>query len=215
MGGKEAAHDYRYFPEPDLVPIRTDDAWIGRIREELPELRSEKEKRYVGEMGIPEYDAEVITAEVGTAIFFEETVAAGADPKKASNWIMGEFARLVKDQGLDAAKITPVQLADIIDLVDGATMSGSAAKQVFEEVFESGKDPKSVVEEKGLAQVSDEGAIEEEVKKILDANPEQVQQFKDGQEKVIGFFVGQVMKASKGKANPQLVNQILRKLLAD
>ena len=215
MRGKEEAHDYRYFPEPDLVPIRTDEAWIGRIREELPELRTEKKKRYVDDMGIPEYDAEVITTDRETALFFEEAVAAGADAKKASNWVMGEFARLVKEKGLDAAKITPAQLAAIIGLVDGATISGSAAKQVFDEVFETGKDPEIVVEEKGLAQVSDESAIEEEVKRVLDANPDQIQQFKDGQEKVLGFFVGQVMKASGGKANPKLVNEILRKLLAD
>ena len=215
MRGKEEAHDYRYFPEPDLVPIRTDEAWIGRIREELPELRTEKKKRYVDDMGIPEYDAEVITTDRETALFFEEAVAAGADAKKASNWVMGEFARLVKEKGLDAAKITPAQLAAIISLVDGATISGSAAKQVFDEVFETGKDPEIVVEEKGLAQVSDESAIEEEVKRVLDANPDQIQQFKDGQEKVLGFFVGQVMKASGGKANPKLVNEILRKLLAD
>ena len=215
MRGKEEAHDYRYFPEPDLVPIRTDEGWIARIREELPELRSDKISRYVDDMGIPEYDAEVVTTDKETALFFEETVASGADPKKASNWVMGEFARLVKEKGLDAAKITPAQLAAIIGLVDGATISGSAAKQVFDEVFESGKDPKAVVEEKGLAQVSDEGAIEEEVQKVLDANPEQVQQFKDGNEKVLGFFVGQVMKASGGKANPRVVNEILRKLLAD
>ena len=215
MRGKEEAHDYRYFPEPDLVPIRTDDEWIDRIRRQLPELRSEKLQRYVGEMGIPQYDAEVITADPAIALFFEGTVAVGADPKKASNWVMGEFARMVKDKGLEAAKITPEQLADIIGLVDGATISGSAAKQVFDEVFESGKDPKAVVEEKGLAQVSDVGAIEEEVQKILDASPDQVKQYKDGNEKVLGFFVGQVMKASKGKANPKLVNEILRKLLSD
>ena len=215
MRGKEEAHDYRYFPEPDLVPIRTDDAWIDRIREQLPELRSEKLQRYVGEMGIPQYDAEVITADKETALFFEETVATGADPKKASNWVMGEFARLVKEKGHEAAKITPEQLADIIGLVDGATISGSAAKQVFDEVFESGKDPNAVVEEKGLAQVSDEGAIEEEVQKILDASPEQVQQYKEGNEKVLGFFVGQVMKSTKGKANPKVVNEMLRKLLSD
>ncbi|MDF1526765.1 MAG: Asp-tRNA(Asn)/Glu-tRNA(Gln) amidotransferase subunit GatB [bacterium] len=213
MRGKEEAHDYRYFPEPDLVPIRTDDAWIDRIREQLPELRSEKLQRYVGEMGIPEYDAEVITADSATALFFEETVAAGADPKKASNWVMGEFARMVKDKGHEVAKITPMQLAEIIGLVDGGTISGSAAKQVFEEVFDSGRDPMAVVEEKGLAQVSDAGAIEEEVQKILDANPDQVQQYKDGNDKVLGFFVGQVMKASKGKANPKVVNEMLRKLL--
>ena len=215
MRSKEEAHDYRYFPEPDLVPIRVDDDWIARIRKELPELRSEKMQRYIEALGIPEYDAEVITADPAVALFFEETVAAGADPKKASNWVMGEFARLVKEKGLGAVKITPSQLAAIISLVDAAAISSSAAKQVFEEVFESGKDPKAVVDRLGLAQVSDEGAIEEEVRKVLDANPEQVRQYKGGQEKVLGFFVGQVMKETKGKANPKVVNQILRKLLAD
>jgi aspartyl-tRNA(Asn)/glutamyl-tRNA(Gln) amidotransferase subunit B len=217
MRGKEEAHDYRYFPEPDLVPIRVDKDWISRIGEELPELRDGKIKRYVGEMGIPEYDAEVITADPAIALFFEGVVSggAGADPKKASNWVMGEFARLVKEKGLGSAKILPSQLAAIIGLVEGGTISGSAAKQVFEEVFATGRDPKEVVEEKGLAQVSDEGAIEGEVKKILDASPDQVKQYKEGNEKVLGFFVGQVMKASGGKANPRVVNEILRKLLAD
>jgi aspartyl-tRNA(Asn)/glutamyl-tRNA(Gln) amidotransferase subunit B len=214
MRGKEEAHDYRYFPEPDLVPIRVDKDWITRVGEGFPELRSQKMKRYVEELGIPEYDAEVLTADKEVALFFEETVGAGADPKKASNWVMGEFGRMVKDKGMDAAKITPTQLVAIIGLIDANTISGSAAKQVFDEVFETGKDPKAVVEEKGLAQVSDEGAIEEEVKKVLDANPAQVQQFRDGQEKVLGFFVGQVMKASGGKANPKVINQILRKLLS-
>ena len=185
MRGKEEAHDYRYFPEPDLVPIRTDEAWIARIRKDLPELRSEKMRRYIGEVGIPEYDAEVITSDRATAVFFEETVAAGADAKKASNWVMGEYARLIKEKGHDAAKITPAQLAAIIGLVDANTISGSAAKQVFEKVFETGKDPKTVVDEKGLAQVSDVGAIEEEVRKILDASPDQVKQYRDGNEKVL------------------------------
>jgi aspartyl-tRNA(Asn)/glutamyl-tRNA(Gln) amidotransferase subunit B len=217
MRGKEEAHDYRFFPEPDIVPIRVDKDWISRIGEELPELRDQKLQRYVEELGIPVYDAEVITTDPAIAQFFEGVVSSGtgADPKKASNWVMGEFARLVKDKGLEAAKITPVQLAEIIGLVDGATISGSAAKQVFDEVFATGKDPKTVVEEKGLAQVSDEGAIEDEVQKVLDASPDQVKQYKDGNEKVLGFFVGQVMKASGGKANPRVVNEILRKLLAD
>jgi aspartyl-tRNA(Asn)/glutamyl-tRNA(Gln) amidotransferase subunit B len=215
MRGKEEAHDYRYFPEPDLVPIKTDEAWIGRIREKLPELRSEKLQRYVSDLGIPEYDAEVITTEKETARFFEETVASGADAKKASNWVMGEFARMIKDKGYDHARITPEQLAGIIGLVDSSTISGSAAKQVFEDVFTTGKEPEAVVEEKGLAQVSDEGAIEDAVKEVLDASPDQVKQFKDGNEKVLGYLVGQVMKATKGKANPRVVNEILRKLLAD
>jgi len=215
MRGKEEAHDYRYFPEPDLVPIRIDEDWINQIKDQLPELRNEKMRRYVGEMGIPEYDAEVITSDRETAVFFEETVAAGADAKKASNWVMGEYARLIKEKGHDAAKITPSQLAAIIGLVEANTISGSAAKQVFDEVFTTGKDPKTVLDEKGLAQVSDVGAIEEEVQKILVASPDQVKQYKEGNEKILGYFVGQVMKASGGKANPKVVNEILRRLLAD
>ncbi len=215
MRGKEEAHDYRYFPDPDLVPIRIDDDWTGRIREGLPELRDQKISRYVQQLGIPQYDAQVLTNDVATARFFEETVNAGADAKKASNWVMGEYARMVNEKGAEAAKVTPGQLAMIIGLVEESTVSGSGAKQVFEEVFITGADPEAVIQEKGLAQVSDEGAIEEEVKKILDASPDQVQQFKDGNEKVLGFFVGQVMKASKGKANPKVVNEILRKLLSD
>jgi aspartyl-tRNA(Asn)/glutamyl-tRNA(Gln) amidotransferase subunit B len=215
MRGKEEAHDYRYFPEPDLVPIRVGERWIAEIKADLPELRGEKEKRYVEELGLPEYDAEVLTSDSLTATFFEETVKAGADAKKASNWVMGEYARMVNEKGADTAKVAPEQLATIIGLVDKSTISGSGAKQVFEEVFVSGADPEKVVEEKGLAQVSDEGAIEGEVRKILDASPDQVQQFKDGNEKVLGFFVGQVMKATKGKANPKVVNEILRRLLSD
>jgi len=215
MRGKEEAHDYRYFPEPDLVPIRIDEDWINQIKDQLPELRNEKMRRYVGEMGIPEYDAEVITSDRETAVFFEETVAAGADAKKASNWVMGEYDRLIQEKGHDAAKITPSQLAAIIGLVEANTISGSAAKQVFDEVFTTGKDPKTVLDEKGLAQVSDVGAIEEEVQKILVASPDQVKQYKEGNEKILGYFVGQVMKASGGKANPKVVNEILRRLLAD
>jgi aspartyl-tRNA(Asn)/glutamyl-tRNA(Gln) amidotransferase subunit B len=215
MRGKEEAHDYRYFPEPDLVPIRTDEEWIKGIREGLPELRHEKVGRYVRDLGLPEYDAEVLTSEVDTALFFEEVVAQGADAKKASNWIMGEYTRLLKEKGPGSAKITPGQVAVIIGLVEESTVSGSGAKQVFEEIFSTGQDPRVVVEEKGMAQVSDEGALEEEVRRVLDANPSQVQQFRDGQEKVLGFFVGQVMKATKGNANPRIVNELLRKLLAE
>jgi aspartyl-tRNA(Asn)/glutamyl-tRNA(Gln) amidotransferase subunit B len=215
MRGKEEAHDYRYFPEPDLVPIRVEKDWIGEIQATLPELRNDKMQRYVREMGLPEYDAEVITAEVPVASFFEEAVASGADAKKASNWVMGEYIRLVKEKGAEAAKISPGQLTAIIGLVDAATISGSGAKQVFEEVFATGRDPKQVVEEKGLVQVSDESAIEGDVRKMLDSHPDEVQQYKDGKEKVLGFFVGQVMKATKGKANPKLVNEILRKILSE
>jgi len=213
MRGKEEAHDYRYFPEPDLVPIRIDPEWLDRIRAGIPELRNEKITRYAQDLGLPEYDAEVLTAEPGTARFFEDILAHGVEPKKASNWVMGEYARLLKDKGTEAASISPEQVAEVIRMVDASTVSVSGAKQVFEEVFLTGKDPGAIVREKGLAQVSDEGAIEEEIRAILEANPQQVQQYRDGQEKVLGYFIGQVMKATKGRANPRLVNEILRKML--
>lgn len=215
MRGKEEAHDYRYFPEPDLVPVRVDREWIDEIMTSLPELRHEKVRRYIEDLGLPDYDAVVLTTETAVAGFFEGVVAAGADAKKASNWVMGEYTRLLKEKGQEEAKITPDQAASVIALVDAAVISGSGAKQVFEEVFTTGKDPRAVVEEKGLAQVSDESALEEEAKKVLEAHPDEVNQYKDGKEKVLGFFVGQVMKATRGKANPRVVNEILRRLLAD
>ena len=213
MRSKEEAHDYRYFPEPDLAPLRIDEEWIERIRENLPELRQEKIKRYIDEMDLSPYDAEVLTADRAVAQFFEEVVAAGAKPKPAGNWVMGEFARMVKDREMEAARISPVQLARIIAMVEAQTISITAAKTVFEEVFDTGGEPESVVEEKGLAQVSDEGAIGEEVRKVLDSHPEEVAQFRAGKEKVLAFLVGQVMRATRGKANPKMVNEMLRDLL--
>ena len=215
MRGKEEAHDYRYFPEPDLVPIRIDGEWVERIQAGIPELRSGKIRRYVDELGLPEYDAQVLTAEASTAGFFEEILGQGVEAKKASNWVMGEYTRLLKERGPDSARISPAQVAGIIRLVDASSVSVSGAKQVFEEVFATGKDPEAVVREKGLMQVSDEGAIEGEIRKILEASPAQVQQFKDGQEKVLGYFVGQVMKATKGTANPRVVNEILIRILKE
>ncbi len=215
MRSKEEAHDYRYFPEPDLVPIRIDQEWIEELSARIPELRDARIDRYVTDMGLPEYDAEVLTSDRPVADFFEAVVSTGTKPKSASNWVMGEFIRLVKDSGMDSARITPEQLARIISLVEEAAISGSAAKKVFEDVFATGKDPDIVVEEKGLAQVSDEDAIRAEVRKILENHPDEVAQFRGGREKVLGFFVGQVMKATKGKANPKVVNKILRELLAE
>ena len=215
MRGKEEAHDYRYFPDPDLVPLRIDPDWVEQIRQNLSELRDDKIGRYVGEMKLPEYDAQVLTSDPATAEFFESVVREGATPKIASNWVMGEFMRLVKESGVDAAKITPEQVARIIALVETQTISGSSAKAVFEQIFHAGQDPDTVVEEQGLAQVSDEGAIREDVQRVLDNHPDDVAQFRAGKKKVLGFLVGQVMKATKGKANPKLVNEILRELLSD
>ncbi|UCF30764.1 MAG: Asp-tRNA(Asn)/Glu-tRNA(Gln) amidotransferase subunit GatB [bacterium] len=214
MRGKEEAHDYRYFPEPDLVPLRIDGDWISRARENIPELRSEKIHRYITDLDLPAYDAEVLTGDRAIADFFEAVVEAGAHPKAASNWVMGEFIRLVKDRGPEAGRISPVQVARIIALVDSQTISTSAAKEVFEEIFETGRDPERVIEEKGLTQVSDEGALREEVRKVLEDHPDEAAQFRAGKEKILGFLVGRVMKATKGKANPKMVNEILRDLLS-
>ena len=215
MRGKEEAHDYRYFPDPDLVPLRIGPDWVEQIRQNLSELRDDKIGRYVEEMKLPEYDAQVLTSDPATAEFFESVVREGATPKIASNWVMGEFMRLVKESGVDAAKITPEQVARIIALVETQTISGSSAKAVFEQIFHTGQDPDTVVEEQGLAQVSDEGAIREDVQRVLDNHPDDVAQFRAGKKKVLGFLVGQVMKATKGKANPKLVNEILRDLLGE
>ncbi len=214
MRSKEEAHDYRYFPEPDLVPLRIGPDWVEQVRQSLPESRDEKIGRYVGEMKLSEYDAQVLTSDPVTARFFENVVRGGAKPKAASNWVMGEFMRLVKEAGVEAAKITPEQVAHIIMLVETQAISGSAAKAVFEQVFDTGQDPDRVVKEQGLAQVSDEGAIREEVQRVLDDHPDDVARFRAGKQKVLGFLVGQVMKATKGKANPKLVNEILRELLS-
>ncbi len=214
MRSKEEAHDYRYFPEPDLVPLRIGPDWVEQVRQSLPESRDEKIGRYVGEMKLPEYDAQVLTSDPVTARFFENVVRGGAKPKAASNWVMGEFMRLVKEAGVEAAKITPEQVAHIIMLVETQAISGSAAKAVFEQIFDTGQDPDRVVKEQGLAQVSDEGTIREEVQRVLDDHPDDVARFRAGKQKVLGFLVGQVMKATKGKANPKLVNEILRDLLS-
>jgi len=215
MRGKEEAHDYRYFPEPDLVPLKIDAQEVEKIRKSLPELRDARIERYMTGMGLPEYDAQVLTSERSVADFFEDVVGEGARPKSARNWIMGEFMRLYKDKGPGPVSITPGQLSRIISLVEDSVISRSAAKIVFEEVFGTGSDPDSVVKEKGLAQVSDEGPIRDEVKKILGDHPDEVAQFREGKEKVLGFFVGKVMQATKGKANPKVVNKILRELLSE
>ncbi|NOY87354.1 MAG: Asp-tRNA(Asn)/Glu-tRNA(Gln) amidotransferase subunit GatB [Deltaproteobacteria bacterium] len=215
MRGKEDAHDYRYFPEPDLVPIKIDEDWIKNAEGAMPELRAAKMKRFAAELGLPEYDAEVLTSDPEVAAFFESVVNAGAGAKAASNWIMGEFMRLAKDSGVGAARVTPAQMARIITLVETQTISGSAAKAVFEEVFTTGGDPDRIVDERGLAQVSEDGAIRGEVRKVLEAYPAEVEQFRAGKDKVLGFFVGQVMRAMKGKANPKIVNEILRELLSE
>jgi len=212
MRSKEEAHDYRYFPEPDLVPLHVDREWVEQTAKSLPELPDAKRERFAADYGVPVYDAEVLTVDRKMADYFEETARLGADPKTASNWIMTELMRALKDRGLgiEQSPITPKMLSEMLRMITDGTISGKIAKDVFAEMEATGKDPQTVVREKGLVQITDVGAIEKQIGEILSQNPEQVAGYKAGKTKLMGFFVGEVMKATKGKANPALVNKILK-----
>jgi aspartyl-tRNA(Asn)/glutamyl-tRNA(Gln) amidotransferase subunit B len=214
MRSKEEAHDYRYFPDPDLLPLELDAAWVARLKGELPELPDAKKSRFVAQFGLSAEDAGVLVAERATAEYFEEA-AAGRDPKAAANWVMGELFRALNKKGLaiDASPVPAARLGALIDLVADGTISGRIAKEVFAEMIESGAEPAAIVEEKGLRQVSDEAAIAAAVAAAVAAHPAQVAQYRTNP-KVLGFFVGQVMKRTEGKANPALVNELLKKRLA-
>ncbi len=211
MRSKEEAHDYRYFPDPDLVGLHVSKEWIESIRATIPELPDSRKARYVGEYGLPTYDADVITLSKKMAVFFEETIATGADPKQAANWMMGELMGYLNKQGkeIDQIPLTPQHLGKMIELIEKGTISGKIAKTVFAEMLETGKDAETIVQEKGLVQISDPNAIAEIVDKVLVANPQSVEDYIAGKAQAVGFLVGQVMKESKGKANPQMVNQVL------
>lgn len=215
MRGKELEQEYRYFPEPDLVPMTFDLAWVEEQREALPELPQEKKRRYVEDYGIPEADAEVITDSPALAEFYEEAVNAYHDPKVVANWVMGDFLRMLNAAGVeaDASKITPGRLVEMLKLMDEGVISGKIAKTVFAEMFESGKHPGKIVEEKGLVQITDIGAIEAAVDQVLAENQDAVERYRGGKSELFGFFVGQVMRATKGKANPAVANELLRKKL--
>ncbi len=215
MRGKEEAHDYRYFPDPDLVPLVISPEWVEQVRLGLPELPEAKIERFVGEYALPRYDAEVLSADRALADYFEAAVAAGANPKAGSNWVMGEVTRALNAEGIDIERspVSPQMLAGMLRRIDDGTISGKIAKTVFDEMWKSGKEADAIIEEKGLKQVTDTGAIEAVIDEILAANPGQVEEYRSGKEKVFGFFVGQVMKASKGKANPAAVNELLKKKL--
>jgi aspartyl-tRNA(Asn)/glutamyl-tRNA(Gln) amidotransferase subunit B len=211
MRGKEEAHDYRYFPDPDLVPVVVDDEWIDRVREGLPELPEAKLTRFKDELGLGEEEAAILTSERPLADYFEAALAEYDNGKKLSNWILTEVMRVLK--GADAMNIStfpvsPTDLGKLMAMIDKGTISGKIAKTVFEEMIKSGKDANTIVKEKNLVQNSDEGEILQMVQDILTANPEQVADFKGGKTKLMGFFVGQLMKASKGKANPQMANKL-------
>ena len=211
MRSKEEAHDYRYFPDPDLVPLVIDADWVQRTREELPELPEHKKQRFISQFGITEYDACVLTASRSLSEYYEECVSFHCQGKLVSNWVMGEITRALNDFGtrIEECPVTPRRLADLLKLIDGGTISGKIAKIVFDEMWRSGKEPGIIVEEQGLVQVSDSGAIKAIIDEILEREAGQVEQYRGGKDKLFGFFVGQVMKASKGKANPTLVNELL------
>ena len=211
MRSKEEAHDYRYFPDPDLVPLVIDADWVRRMSQEQPELPEQKIQRFISEFNIPANDAEMLTANRQLAEYYEQCVAIHRDGKAVSNWVMGEVTRNLNDAGksITDCPVTPRLLAELLKLIDNGTISGKIAKTVFDEIWKSGKEPGMIVEEKGLVQVSDSGAIEAVIDEIMAREAGQVAEYRSGKDKLFGFFVGQVMKASKGKANPAVVNELL------
>ncbi len=217
MRKKEEANDYRYFPEPDLVPFTVSEEYIENIRKTLPELPDARKTRYMESYGLDAYNADYLTNDKDRADYFEAMVAAGADPKEAANWLMGDFAKQMAQSDIDM-KSVPVaakEMAELLKLIAAGTISGKIAKQVFPEMWETGKPAAAIVEEKGLVQISDTGALEELAAKVIAANPQSVEDFKAGKKKAVGFLMGQIMKETKGQANPQVVNGILTKKLSE
>lgn len=215
MRSKEDAQDYRYFPDPDLPPILISDDWMNRVKDSLPELQPEKQKRYEEVYKLPVYDAGIITGSKKLADIFEETVALCRNPKKVSNWLMVETLRLLKEHNQEPEDLTfsPENLAKLIQLTEDGSVNSTVAKEVFEKIFEEDVDPDAYVAEHGLKTVNDTGLLEEVIRKVLEANPDVVADYKGGKEKVFGFLVGQVMKEMKGKANPAMASEMLKKLM--
>lgn len=235
MRSKEEAHDYRYFPEPDLVPIMVEEKWINDIKSSLPELPDIKRKRFVEEYTLPEYDADLLVSEKSTSDWFEEAVKLGGQPKAVANWIKGDLMKLLNEdnKSFEDCPLKPKQLVDMLKLIDNGAISGKIAKTVFEEMYKKTKPTldvtlpmlkvkmemqevtaEAIIKEKGLIQISDSGEIEKAVDDVIAKNPKEVERYKAGEEKLVGFFVGQVMKLTKGKANPQMVNELLKKRLS-
>lgn len=214
MRGKEDAHDYRYFPEPDLMPLEISREWVERIRETMPELPKAKRERYIS-LGLSEYDASVIVEQMELALFFDKVIDLKTNIKTAVNFLTGEIAAYLKEQkiSINESKLTPENLAELISLIEKGTISNNIGKQIITEMLQEGTKASVIVDKKGLSQISDEGAIEEIVKKVIDANPKEVESYKGGKVQLLGFFVGQVMKETKGRANPKSVNELVRKLL--
>jgi aspartyl-tRNA(Asn)/glutamyl-tRNA(Gln) amidotransferase subunit B len=215
MRGKEEAHDYRYFPDPDLVPLQVAEKWVEEIRQSLPELPDDKKERFVKEYGIPEYDAEILTSTKAMANYYEECVRLFQEAKTVSNWMMGDLLRELKrdEREIDQCPVTPQHLAEMLLMVRERTISGKIAKDVFEEMYRTGEEPEKIVKDKGWTQIVDEAEIEKAVEVAMESNPKQVEDYQKGKEKLFGFFVGEVMKQTRGKANPKLVNELLKKKL--
>ncbi|MGP8049009.1 MAG: Asp-tRNA(Asn)/Glu-tRNA(Gln) amidotransferase subunit GatB [Desulfobaccales bacterium] len=217
MRGKEEAHDYRYFPDPDLVPVRVTQEWLAELGKNLPELPAARLQRFQADYGLPEYDAEVLTGDKALADFFEATAKLFPHPKKVSNYVMGDVLREVKkgEAGIISLRstLTPAASASMLDLVEDGTISGKMAKTVFDEMVATGKDPRLIIKEKGLTQISDAGALEALAREIISANPKEAADYRAGKGKVLSFFVGQLMRRTRGQANPQLANEIFQRLL--
>jgi aspartyl-tRNA(Asn)/glutamyl-tRNA(Gln) amidotransferase subunit B len=215
MRGKEEAHDYRYFPEPDLPPLEVSPAWIEEIRGDLPELPDARRRRFVTQYSLPDYDAAILTQSRALADYFEATAAQAGSPKAASNWIMGELTRKMNELGIgiESVPLTPEALAGLIRLIDSGTITGHIAKDVFEKMFASGQSADAIVAAEGLASITDDAAVEAAVRETIAANAAAVAQYRAGKQQTFGFLVGQVMKATRGKAKPAVVNAIMKKML--
>lgn len=214
MRGKEDAHDYRYFPEPDLMPLEIDSEWIARVKATMPELPRAKRERYMS-LGLSEYDAGIIVEQMDLAMFFDETIKLGANPKTCVNFLMGEIAAYLKEEklGVNDTKLTPENLVELVNLIEKGTISNNIGKQIIFTMLKEGTNASDIIEKQGLSQISDEGALKEIVQKVVTSNPDQVTAYKSGKTQLFGFFVGQVMKETKGRANPQTVNSLLKEML--
>lgn len=215
MRTKEDSDDYRYFPDPDLVPVVVDDAWVNKVREQIPELPEAKKSRFTNDFAISPDQVEILTSAREIADYFEATVSAGTDAKQAANWLQGDVMRVLNEQKLaiDELKVTPQLLAELLQLIDKGTISGNIARKVFDEMVNTGDAPQSIVEKQGLVQISDTSELDGIVDQIITDSPSEVERYKGGDKKLVGFFMGQIMKATKGQANPKMVNQILREKL--
>lgn len=217
MRSKEFANDYRYFPEPDLLPVILDEDFIKSVKDLMPELSEEKEKRFIREYKLSDYDANVLSVDPNLSNFFEEVVVRSRNPKLATNWIMGELSAFLNKENLSIleTKVDSINLGNLLSRIEDSTISGKIAKEVFEEMWNSKKSPDEIIEEKGLKQVTDSSEIEKIINQVLEQNQSQLEKYKSGKEKLFGFFVGQVMKASRGKANPEQVNKLLEERLKE